>query len=123
FSRGFQPTTQCVLVEARPMTVKFSRAESPTETIDPTEVSAEKVHLLLPLACALASPSATDPIAPLITWSTVLLPFNGVSAYGLPFLPSRWKFDVDITPAVASIEDWCRLVDSSHARTIDVAAR
>jgi len=120
---GFQPVTRCLLAESRLVTVKFDRAESPQETFDSSEIAADSLYLLLPLACSLASSDTTEPAAPLVTWSTVLLPFQGATGYGIPFLPSRWRPEIDVTSQISEIEEWSRIVESSHARSVDVAAR
>jgi hypothetical protein len=49
--------------------------------------------------------------------------FQAASGYSLPLLPSRWRSDVDITGQITAIEEWSRILDSSHTPSIDVAAR
>src|SRR2546427_4316748 len=76
FHLGFQPQTTCLLAEPRLLSVKFDRAPEPTSKFDPAEAASEPARMLLPLACALASKDSTNPTVPLVSWSTVLLPFQ-----------------------------------------------
>jgi hypothetical protein len=119
----FQPETTCMLAEPRLVSVKFDRAASPEQKFDPAEGEESKSLVLFPLACALASGKAAEPVAPLVTWSTSLLPFGYGLGYTFPVLPPRVKPPVDMGNSVAELEEWSRTVDSVHVPSVDVAAR
>ena len=70
------PEASCALVGSRLMTVKFDRAPQPQHDFDATEIDTQRVTILFPLAFALALDESTEPTVPIITWSTLLLPFH-----------------------------------------------
>jgi hypothetical protein len=119
----FQPETTCMLAEPRLVSVKFDRASSPEQKFDPAEAEASKSLVLFPLACALTSGKASEPVAALFTWSTSLLPFDNGLAYTFPVLPPRMRPPVDMGNHVAELEEWSRTVDSVHVPSVDIAAR
>jgi hypothetical protein len=119
----FQPETTCMLAEPRLVSVKFDRAASPEQKFDPAEGEESKSLVLFPLACALASGKASEPVAPLVTWSTSLLPFGYGLGYTFPVLPPRVKPPIDMGNSIAELEEWSRTVDSVHVPSVDVAAR
>jgi hypothetical protein len=123
FRFGLRTETSCLLVEPRLVSVKFDRAESPQASFDASEVAADRSYILFPLACSLASSDTMNPSAPLITWQTLLLPFQPASSYSLPPLPSHWKPPVDITERITVLEEWSRAIDVAHTSSVEVAAR
>jgi hypothetical protein len=52
----------------------------------------------------------------------VLLPFLSGFSYSQPFLPPP-KRPVDIGSRIVEIEEWARIVDSSHSPSVDIAAK
>lgn len=114
--------TSCILAEQRLFPVVFDRAPSPERKFDPLD--ARPNHGLLPLACALASADPRKPAVPLITFSTFLLPFQG-SFFGYSFAISGPSFNnpTDLSETIAEVENWARIVNSSHVPAVDVAAR
>jgi hypothetical protein len=123
FPLRFQPETTCMLAEPRLVTVKFDRAASPEQKFDPAEAEDSKSLVLFPLACALASGKAPQPVAPLVTWSTWVLPFGYGLGYTFPVLPPRVHPPVDMGGNIGELEEWSRTVDSVHVPSVDVAAR
>ncbi len=75
------PRTTCLLTEPRLLPVRFDRAPTPQQ-FDPSETAPTRSTVLFPLSCALASKETAKPIVPLLTWSTLLLPFQ----VGLDFM-------------------------------------
>lgn len=112
----------CVLVASRLIPVAFDRSAQPEHDFDLAEVSSERARMLLPLACAMASPNG-GPAVPILTWSTVLIPFEYFHSYSSPLLPTVLRSTVDIGPITVAIEEWARRAEASHAPTVDVAAR
>jgi hypothetical protein len=106
-----------MLAEPRLVSVKFDRAASPEQKFDPAEAEESKSLVLFPLACA------SEPVAPLVTWSTSLLPFGYGLGYTFPVLPPRVRPPVDMGNSVSQLEEWSRTVDSVHVPSVDVAAR
>ena len=92
-----EPSTDCVLVDERLVSVAFDRAPEPRHDFDRSEVSSERARTLFPLACVLASEDARGPVAPLVTWSTILFPFQGSHGYSQPLLPARLRTAVDVS--------------------------
>lgn len=119
----FQPETICILAESRLATVKLDRASEPRHEFDRSELTSEGSQVLFPLSCALASQKTNDPAVPLVTWSTLLLPFLGGFSYSKPFLPPRVKQEIDISSRIAELEEWARIVDGSHSPAVYIAAR
>jgi hypothetical protein len=118
-----EPKTSCILAEPRLIPVKFDRAASPVYSFDAADTAPSRSNYLLPLACALASKDPSTPVAPLITWSTLLLPFQGGFSYSSPLLPRNFGAEVSLSDRVAEIEEWARTVDRAHVPSVDIAAR
>jgi hypothetical protein len=119
-----RPNTTCLLAEARLIRARFDRGAQPASQFDPSDVPAQLSPVLFPLACALASRESADPAVPLITWSTVLLPFQGGFSYSQPALAIPFvKPAVDITDRIDNLEEWTRIIDAAHVPAVDIAAR
>jgi hypothetical protein len=122
FSIG-HPTTRCILAESRLLPVRFDRAPSPDSSFDPDEIAPSRSRDLLPLACALASRENVKPVVPLMTWSTLLLPFQAMLGYSFPFLPPTIAPDVDFGDRRSDLEEWARVIERAHVPSLDIAAR
>jgi hypothetical protein len=119
----WQRTTTCLLDQALLVPVKFDRAPSPLFAVEPLGLSLERAQTLFPLACALASKETADPSVPLPTWSMLLLPFQNGFSYSQFLVPGRTKSDADLTGEAHRLEEWARILEASHAGSIDTAAR
>ena len=119
----WRPQTTCLLAQTLLVPIKFDRAPSPTADFDPFILAAERSQVLFPLACALASKESTDPAVPLTTWSTLVLPFQNGFAYSQFQVSGRMKPNTDISERAKDVEEWARILENSHAPTVDVAAR
>jgi len=119
-----RPQTTCLLAEARLVRARFDRAAQPASQFDPSEVPAQLSPVLFPLSCALASRETSDPVVPLVTWSTVLLPFQGGFSYSQHLLPLPFlKPALDIADRIDELEEWARIIDAAHVPAVDIAAR
>jgi hypothetical protein len=58
----------------------------------------------------------------LLTWSTLLLPFQVGFGYSAQILPPAFGTEADLTDRVREVEEWARVVDRAHAPAVDVAA-
>jgi hypothetical protein len=118
----WQLQASCILDESKLVRIGFDRAAEPKMVHDPKEAQPSAANLLLPLACALASPDANAPIVPILAWSTILMPFGLGSSYGTNQFPPRYRPTKDAAAAKAEIEEWARTVDQYHVATVDIAA-
>ena len=75
------------------------------------------------MACALASSDTSNPVAPRITWSTLLFPFQVGFSYSWPLLPHTFGAEVNLGERIADVEEWARIVDRAHMPSVDIAAR
>jgi hypothetical protein len=116
--------TTCTLAEPKLYPMVFDRAASPQHKFDPAEMAPSSASVLLPLACALASKDPSKPAVPVITFATMLLPFQGggfsysTSPLG-PILAGPSALDA----AILDVEEWARTVNAAHTPTVDIAAR
>lgn len=116
-----QPRTTCILDAPRLLPVRFDRDPNP-QTIDPVDLATAHSAVLLQLSCALASEGTAKPAVPLLTWSTLLLPFQVGFGYSAQILPPAFGTEADLTDRVREVEEWARVVDRAHAPAVDVAA-
>ena len=121
YPRFGDPQTKCILAETRLLPVRFDRAPQP-QPFDPSEAIQTPSRILFPLSCALASKEDSKPIVPLLTWSTLLLPFQVGFGYSVPFLPPIFGTEIDIAEIAAEIEEWARIVNRAHTPSADIAA-
>lgn len=119
----FQPITTCILVEPKLVPVVFDRSPSPVQSFDTADLEPSRSNYLFPLACALASKEASNPVVPLITWVTSLLPFQQNFGYSFPMLPPSFGANSDFGDRSAELEEWARIVDRAHAQGIEIAAK
>lgn len=118
-----RPITRSLLVESKLVPIVFDRASSPDVKFDlPTEHERRSAYLL-PLACALASKDQRNPVVPVITWSTFIMPFQGAMGYSSPMLGPIFEKDHDANQLLEDLEEWARVVDRVHAPEVDVAAK
>lgn len=115
--------SSCILAEPRLIPVKFDRAPSPEQSFDPADNAPSRSGYLLPLACALASSDTSNPVAPVVAWSTLLLPFQGGFSYSWSLLPPKFGPEINLGEQIGQIEEWARIVDRSHMPSVDIAAR
>lgn len=120
--RAMRPPTTCILSEPRLLTIKLDRAAQPVVEMESDEVT-PRSRVLLPLACALASPDTSEPAVPAVLWWSLLLPFQQGFGYHQPLIPPRFKPIVDITDRLDQLEEWARIIDGAHLPSIDIAAR
>jgi hypothetical protein len=118
-----QPQTTCILAEPKLWPVIFDRSPEVHHTFDSADQAVSSSHNLFPLACALASQDSENPVVPLVTWTTALLPFMGSFSYSTPLLPRKFGADIDFGSQITELEEWARLVEKTHAPSIDVAVR
>lgn len=116
-----RPSASCVLIRPFLTYVSFDRASQPVSGIATINESPMNARNLLPLACVLASPDSKNPIVPIVTWSTFLLPFCDSFSYSMPFLPPLIKPVTDISPVSHEIEEWSSIIHKCHTSTIDIA--
>lgn len=118
-----QPETSCILAEQRLIPIKIDRAASPEHTFDASDSVRSNSNHLLQLACVLASSEASNPTAPLMTWSTILLPFQMGFSHSSPHIISRYRKDEAIDDRISEIEEWARIINNTHVSTVDIAAQ
>jgi len=118
-----QPVTTCILAEPRLLPVKFDRAPSPEHSFDPAEIGSDRARVLFALACALASRESSSPAVPLVTWSTLLLPFQSGIGFSSPHPVSTLRAVIDLGDRIEELEEWTRIVDRSHAPSVEIAAQ
>ena len=121
--RQGQTTTTCTLTESVRVPIKFDRAAAPDNPFRPRTVDSERVRVLFPIACALASKGAGGTTAPLLTWSSFMLPFYGTLGYSIPLLPPVVPRSVDLADVMDELENWTRVVEHQHSPSIDLAAK
>jgi hypothetical protein len=110
-----------VLVDEQTLPVRFDRANQP-DTTDSSEPKEDRSQVLFPLACALASDPQTAPVVPILTWRTLLGPFDlGLSYSTQIALRPPWS-PVGLGDRIPELEQWARLVEGNHAPSVDVAA-
>ncbi len=122
-SQQWQTTTTCTLTESLHIPIKFDRAAAPDNPFRPRTVDSERVRVLFPIACALASKGISGTTAPLLTWSTFMLPFYGTLGYSTPRLPPVVPLNVDLADVMDELENWSRVVERHHSPSIDLAAK
>lgn len=115
--------TTCILAEPKLLRVKFDPAPSPVYEYDPSEVAAQRAQILFPLACALASDESSTPPVPIVTWSTVLIPFQQGFSYSQSPPLMRSRVPADLTNRIREVEEWARLIEDAHVNAIEVSAR
>jgi hypothetical protein len=71
----------------------------------------------------LASEDASNPVVPLITWTTLLFPFQQGFGYSYPILPISFGINPDFGDRSSELEEWARIVDRAHTQSIDIAAK
>lgn len=124
FFRPFwQPQTTCILAEPKLWPVHIDRSPNPQHSFDIADQPITRSHYLFPLACALASKESANPVVPLVTWTTSILPFMGSYSYSTPLLPPVFSANMDFGERTIELEEWTRIVDRTHAPNVDVAAR
>lgn len=119
----WHPQTTCLLAEQKLWPVVFDRSAEPQALFDPADLATPKSHQLLPLACALSSGDPHNPVVPLVTWTTSLLPFVGTFSYSTQLLSPSFNPNVDMSGQISELEEWTRVIDRTHAPGIDVAVR
>ena len=117
-----RPKTTCILTDVRLVTVKLDSAPQPQHEFDQSEMSSPKAGLLLSLACALASSDTSNPAGPIVTWRTLVLPFQSGLGYWHAGAPFALRQPASLESAVSDLEEWGRRIDSHHASSLDVAA-
>jgi hypothetical protein len=121
FTHMWQPKTTCTLAHPLLVPIRFDRAPEPKFGFEATDAMPDRSRILFALACALASREAV-PVAPLLTWSTLVLPFQGVTGYSMSLVPVKPTPDVDLGDHLPELEEWARVVDRNHAPAVEVAA-
>lgn len=116
-----RPKTSCILAEPCLLPVRFDRAASP-KPFDRSEAPPEVAGTLFPLCCALASKEGTKPVVPFVTWSTLLVPFQSGFGFSTPIPSSLRGPEVPFGDRIEQAEQWARVIDQSHAPTVDIAA-
>jgi len=117
-----QLKTSCILAEPRLIRVKFDRSASPQLSFDAADAAPTRSRNLFPLACALASNDNMNPVAPIMSWFTYLLPFQSGLGFTLPVLPHVFGGEVDVGGQISQIEEWARIVDRAHVESVEIAA-
>jgi hypothetical protein len=120
-----EPTTSCILAGSQYVPVMFDRAPFPQPTLDATTLVTRRSSYLFPLACVLASKDTTLPIAPLLPWSTLILPLqNGFSnLISQSVIVYTHNTQTNAGEQIAEIEEWARVVDHAHMPSVDISAR
>lgn len=118
-----KPQTHSILVEPRLLSVRFDWSAEPKMDFEQEFIRAPKANLLFPITCAIASTDIANPAGPVETWTTTVLPFQSYFGYSHSSLPSKiHNPPVNFGARIRELEDWARLIDSTHSSTIDVAA-
>jgi len=117
------PRTTCILAESRLVRVRFDRDPSPQDSFGELDAEPYLYTILFPLACALASKETAKPVVPLLTWSTLILPFQIGFGYGMRLSPLTSPAAVNLGGMIEDLEEWARIVDRSHTPSVDIAAR
>lgn len=118
-----QPITTCILAEPKLLPVIFERSPSPKQSFDVADLEPSRSSYLFPLSSALASKDESNPVVPLMTWTTVLLPFQPSNGYSFPLLPYSFGANSDFGDRSSELEEWARIVDRAHAPGVDIAAK
>ncbi|HET7214822.1 MAG TPA: hypothetical protein VFL79_14620 [Terriglobia bacterium] len=116
-----RPKTRCILAEPRLLAVRFDRAASP-KPLDQSQASPEAARVLFPLSCALASKESAKPVAPFVTWSTLVVPFQSAFWFSTPIPPPTLGSEVYFGDRIEQVEHWASVVDRSHVPGVDIAA-
>lgn len=123
FPRVGQPNTQALLIEPKLVPLVFDRSPNPDVKFQPPNEHDLRSSYLLPLSCALASRDPMNPVVPVITWSTFLVPFQGSFGYSMPMLGPIFGQENDASQLLEDLEDWARLIHRTHSPEVDVAAK
>ena len=123
FPRIGQPSTQALLIEPKLVPLVFDRSPSPDVQFQPPSEHDLRSSYLLPLSCALASRDPMNPVVPVITWSTFVVPFQGSFGYSMPMLGPISRHENDASLLLEDFEDWARLIHRTHSPEVDVAAK
>jgi hypothetical protein len=118
-----QSNATCLLAEQILLPIKFDRSRDPERSFDQSDSISDRSRILFPLACALGSKETAKPIVPILTWSTLLLPFQVGFGFSMPLPSPKFGPDENISDSKDDIEEWARKIDRSHSSSVDVAAR
>jgi hypothetical protein len=123
FPRIGQPNTRALLIETKLVPLVFDRSQSPEAKFQPPTEHDQRSWYLLPLACALASKDHLNPVVPVITWSTFLIPFQGFFGYSSPILGPIIAKEQDASQQLEDLEGWALTIERAHSPEVDVAAK
>lgn len=118
-----QPNTSALLIESKQVPFVFDRSPSPNVTLTPPTEHDLRSAFLFPLSCALASRDHMNPVVPVITWSTVLIPFLDFFGFSSPMLGPIFEKQQDASQLLEDLEEWARVVERAHSPEVDVAAK
>lgn len=121
----YEAITDCVFAEERFVPVRFQRVSSPEPHFNAADLAPSRSTYLFPLACALASKDIACPIAPLMTWSTLILPLQNVFINSMPqsIIIYTHNTQTNVGNEIAELEEWTRVVEQAHTSSVDIAAR
>jgi Apea-like HEPN len=122
YTDPWRPQTTSLLVQRVSLPIKVDRAAAPSADFGNFDFGIAKSQVLFPLTCALASKESGDPAVPINTWWSLLLPFQMGMSYSQSLTMPRLKSEASIGDPV-EVEKWARILDDSHAASMDVAAR
>ncbi len=123
FPRFGQPTTSALLIEPKLLPIVFDRENDPNVVLNGPNEEDLRSEYLLPLSFALASKDHLNPVVPVTTWGTVIVPFQGFFGYSSAINGPIFQNQQDASQLVIDLENWARIVDKSHTQEVDVAAK
>ena len=119
-----RPTTKCILVQPKFVPVVFDRSKQPQTSIDRTSYEDDPRSIFLfPLSCALASDDPKNPMVPVMTWRTTILPFDSGGWYSYSLTMPNFSPGINFDHRVSELERWAGIVNQEHVEEIDIAAK
>ena len=122
--RPLGPLSSVILAHERLEKISFASVDGFERLARDTSVFqfSERVSVLFPLSCALATPSG-EPFAPAFGWETILVPFLSLSGWRSGSRSGQGRRGSSVDGVVEKIEEWSRIIDAQHTASIDVSAR
>jgi hypothetical protein len=117
-----QPVPNCLFIEKIRCPIYFDKSDQIDFTKYQNPINSNSL-LMLPLAFAFASKDPSNPVIPMFTWSTTLMPFQtGFSISTFFQLPVRVQ-DINISESKADIEKWAIKINEEYTNKIDIAIK
>jgi hypothetical protein len=117
-----KPVPNCLFIEKIKCPIFFDKSDQFDFTRYQNSINTNTL-LMLPLSFAFASKDPNNPVIPIFTWSTTLMPFQTGFAISTFFqLPTRTP-NINVSEIKTNVEKWAIKINEEYTTKIDVAIK